>query len=174
MAAASYHPQILCPKNRPTGNVKPLTANRSLPFAVKWPNLDLKVSKEWGWGYDIKNYAHRPRWITASEFKIDSYLIKIQHSKKLDLKSSSQNHLKIDHGLKASFKPLAFCIFCKTERGIVRSAVLFLLYFCFFVALFLIPISVFNSPPLRLRSVLNVGSTASSFLPFLFIEQKTH
>ena len=27
-----------------TGNVKPLTTNRSLSFAVKWPNLDLKVS----------------------------------------------------------------------------------------------------------------------------------
>ena len=25
-------------------NVKPLAANRGLPFAVRWPNLDLKVS----------------------------------------------------------------------------------------------------------------------------------
>ena len=45
MAAASYHPRIVSPKYRQTGNVKPLTANRrSLSFAVKWPNLDLKVS----------------------------------------------------------------------------------------------------------------------------------
>ena len=38
--------RILSPKYGQTGNVKPLTANRSLPFAVKWPNLDLKVSIE--------------------------------------------------------------------------------------------------------------------------------
>ena len=45
MAAASYHPRIVSPKYGQTGNVKPLTANRrSLSFAVKWPNLDLKVS----------------------------------------------------------------------------------------------------------------------------------
>ena len=44
MAAASYHPRILSPKYGQTGNVKPLTANRSLSFAVKWPILDLKVS----------------------------------------------------------------------------------------------------------------------------------
>ena len=28
------------------GNVKSLTPNRSLSFAVKWPNLDLKVSSD--------------------------------------------------------------------------------------------------------------------------------
>ena len=45
IAAASYHPRILSPKFGQTSNVKPLTANRrSLSFAVKWPNLDLKVS----------------------------------------------------------------------------------------------------------------------------------
>ena len=44
MAAASYHPRILSPKYGQTGNVKPLTADRNLAFAVKWPNLDLKVS----------------------------------------------------------------------------------------------------------------------------------
>ena len=45
IAAASYHPRILSLKYGQTGNVKPLTANRrSLSFAVKWPNLDLKVS----------------------------------------------------------------------------------------------------------------------------------
>ena len=44
VAAASYHPRILSPKYGQTGNVKPLTANRSLSFAVKWPILDLKVS----------------------------------------------------------------------------------------------------------------------------------
>ena len=45
IAAASYHRRILSPKYGQTGNVKPLTANRrSLSFAVKWPNLDLKIS----------------------------------------------------------------------------------------------------------------------------------
>ena len=44
MAAASYHPRILSPKYEHSGNVKPLTVNRSLLFAVKWPDLDLKVS----------------------------------------------------------------------------------------------------------------------------------
>ena len=43
MAAVSYHPWILSPKYGQMSNVKPLTANRSLSFAVKWPNLDLKV-----------------------------------------------------------------------------------------------------------------------------------
>ena len=37
-------PRILSPKCGQTANVKPLTANRGLPFAVRWPNLDLKVS----------------------------------------------------------------------------------------------------------------------------------
>ena len=45
MAAANYHPRIVSPKNGQTGNVIPLTTNRGLPFAVRWPNLDLKVSK---------------------------------------------------------------------------------------------------------------------------------
>ena len=44
MTAASYHPRISSPKYGQTGNVKLLTANRSLSFAVKWPNPDLKVS----------------------------------------------------------------------------------------------------------------------------------
>ena len=44
MAATSNHPWILSPKYGQTGNVKLLTANRNLSFAVKWPNLDLKVS----------------------------------------------------------------------------------------------------------------------------------
>ena len=48
-----------------------------------------------------------------------------------------------------------------------------LLYFCVFVALFLTPFSVFDSPFLLLRSVLFPGSVVSSYLPFLFIKQKT-
>ena len=44
MAAASYHPRILILKYEQTDNVKPLTTNRGLQFAVGWPNLDLKVS----------------------------------------------------------------------------------------------------------------------------------
>ena len=43
LAAASYHQRILSPKYGETGNVKPLSANRSLPFVVKLPNLYLKV-----------------------------------------------------------------------------------------------------------------------------------
>ena len=46
MAAASYYPRILSPKYRHTDNVKPLTANRSLSFAVKWPHIDVKVSNK--------------------------------------------------------------------------------------------------------------------------------
>ena len=37
MAAASYHPRILSVKYGQTANVKSLTANGSLSFAVKWP-----------------------------------------------------------------------------------------------------------------------------------------
>ena len=44
MAAASHHSRILSSKYWQAGNVKPLTANRRLSFAVKWPNLDFKVS----------------------------------------------------------------------------------------------------------------------------------
>ena len=42
MAAASYHPRILIPKYGQTGNVKPLTANRGLPFAVRWQTSILR------------------------------------------------------------------------------------------------------------------------------------
>ena len=44
MAAASYHPRILIPEFGQKDNVKLLTANRGLPFVVRWPNLDLKAS----------------------------------------------------------------------------------------------------------------------------------
>ena len=40
LAAASYHPRLLSPKYGQMGNAKPLTVNRSLSFAVKWPNLE--------------------------------------------------------------------------------------------------------------------------------------
>ena len=43
IAAASYRLRILSPKYGQTGYVKPLTTNGSLTFAVKWPDLDLKV-----------------------------------------------------------------------------------------------------------------------------------
>ena len=44
MAAASYHPRILIPKPEygQTGNVKPLTANHGLPFAVRWQTSILR------------------------------------------------------------------------------------------------------------------------------------
>ena len=44
MAASSYHLRILSPKYEQTLNVKPLTTNRALPFAVRLQNLDLQVS----------------------------------------------------------------------------------------------------------------------------------
>ena len=47
MTATSYHLRILSSKYGQTGNMKPLTANRSLSFEVKWPNHDLKVSIVW-------------------------------------------------------------------------------------------------------------------------------
>lgn len=43
MAASSYHLWILSPKYGQTGNEETLTENRGSPFAVRWPNLDLKV-----------------------------------------------------------------------------------------------------------------------------------
>ena len=43
MAAAGYYPRILSSKYGKRGNVKPPIANRGLAFAVRWPNLDLKV-----------------------------------------------------------------------------------------------------------------------------------
>ena len=55
MAAATYHQQILSPKYGQTGNVKPLTANLSLLFAVKWSNLGLKAS-------DISTLSARRPW----------------------------------------------------------------------------------------------------------------
>ena len=44
MTATSYHLRILSSKYGQTGNMKLLTAHRSLSFEVKWPNHDLKVS----------------------------------------------------------------------------------------------------------------------------------
>ena len=44
MNATSYHPRILSPKYGQTANVKLPSADRVLLFAVKWPNLDFKVS----------------------------------------------------------------------------------------------------------------------------------
>ena len=43
MAASSYHLWILSPKYGQTGSEETLTENHGLPFAVRWPNLDLKV-----------------------------------------------------------------------------------------------------------------------------------
>ena len=62
MAASSYHLWILSPKYGHTGNEEMLTENHGLPFAVRWPNLDLKVFnsppchfKEWEATLDIHN-----------------------------------------------------------------------------------------------------------------------
>ena len=62
LAAASYRSRILSPKYGQTGNVKPFTANRNLPFAVKRPNLDLKVSniKPLFTAKEVDNTAYKP------------------------------------------------------------------------------------------------------------------
>ena len=39
-----FNPRILSPKYGQTANVKPLTANRGLPFVVRLLNLDLNLS----------------------------------------------------------------------------------------------------------------------------------
>ena len=44
MAAVSYHPLVFHPKYGQTDRMKAPNANRGLPFAVRQPNLDLKVS----------------------------------------------------------------------------------------------------------------------------------
>ena len=43
MEAARYHLGILSPKYGQASNVEPHIARRGLLFAVRWPNLDLKV-----------------------------------------------------------------------------------------------------------------------------------
>ena len=43
LLGSELHLRILISKYVQTDNVKPLTANRGFPFAVRWPNLDLKV-----------------------------------------------------------------------------------------------------------------------------------
>ena len=84
MAAASYHPRILSPKYGQTGNVKPLTANRSLSFAVKWPNLDLNVfnltpiSSELA--HENKNLFLKGDW----DFNIEFFNLMDQINSKLD------------------------------------------------------------------------------------------
>ena len=65
MAAASYHPRILIPKYEQTDNVKPLTANRGLQFAVGWPNLDLKVS--------IETSVYPEKWASTCSLAILDY-----------------------------------------------------------------------------------------------------
>ena len=44
MEAARYPLGILSPKYGQASNVEPHIASRGLPLAVRWPNLDLKVS----------------------------------------------------------------------------------------------------------------------------------
>ena len=41
MAPASYHTEILIPKYEQADKVKLLTPNHGLPFAIRWPNLNL-------------------------------------------------------------------------------------------------------------------------------------
>ena len=44
MEVARYHLGILSPKHGQASNVEQHLARRGLPFAVRWPHLDLKVS----------------------------------------------------------------------------------------------------------------------------------
>ena len=69
MAATSNHLQIFSPKYGQTGNVKLLTANRSLSFAVKWSNLDLKVSIISS-GMDRQIYRYLPQSFLPIEMQM--------------------------------------------------------------------------------------------------------
>ena len=69
MAATSNHPQIFSLKYGQMGNVKLLTANHSLLFAVKWPNLDLKVSIIIS-GMDRQNYWYLPQSFLPIEMQM--------------------------------------------------------------------------------------------------------
>ena len=44
LLGSELHLRILISKYVQTDSMRPLTANRGFPFAVRWPNLDLKVS----------------------------------------------------------------------------------------------------------------------------------
>ena len=71
MAAASNHPRILIPKYGQMDNVKPLTANRGLPFAVRWPNLDLRVSIGHDLPWVLATFLARfPVSVTARGFRL--------------------------------------------------------------------------------------------------------
>ena len=71
MAAASNHPRILIPKYGQMDNVKPLTANRGLPFAVRWPNLDLRVSIGYDLPWVLATFLARfPVSVTARGFRL--------------------------------------------------------------------------------------------------------
>ena len=91
-------PRILSSKYGQTGNVKPLTANHSLSFVVKWPNHDLKVLPL-GWsgsGSVIRDHSDHgrsnkpmnpcPEWIHRF---IWSTMIRVSlHSKRFGASSS--------------------------------------------------------------------------------------
>ena len=80
MAAASYHARILSPKYGQTPNVKRLTTNRCLPFAVRLQTLDLRVSNVVGYrsactrqSRAVLSSLHRPHVpITSPNYYVDT------------------------------------------------------------------------------------------------------
>ena len=58
MEAARYHLGILSPKYGQASNVETHIASRGLPLAVRWPNLDLKVSIIVKTSWDTSKWRH--------------------------------------------------------------------------------------------------------------------
>ena len=58
MEAARYHLGILSAKYGQASNVEPHIARRGLPLAVRWPNLDLKVSIIVKTSWDTSKWRH--------------------------------------------------------------------------------------------------------------------
>ena len=106
-------PRILSSKYGQTGNVKPLTTNRSLSFVIKWPNLDLKVLPlRWsGSGSVIRDHSdhgisnkpmnpcpewiHRFIWSTMIRVSLHSKRFRASSSRKL---GQEQKKIRNDGG----------------------------------------------------------------------------
>ena len=103
-AIASYHPRIWSPKYGQTFNLKRLTANRSLSFAVKWPNLDLKVSKLTPVSTELahknKNLFVKGDW----DFNIEFFNLMDQINSKLAHHKVEHLSWKVGQGMDLIFK----------------------------------------------------------------------
>ena len=99
MAAASYQQRILSPRYRQTSNVKPLTANRSFSFAVKWPNLNPKVSIILIWPPSDYNEYFRSNVHAVFTPRLDSYLLPVNSHmlKFVSLCNDLRNNLLSNH-----------------------------------------------------------------------------